>query len=101
MIEFQFFDGCPNAHKTLQHIREVLSELQHRDFALKITEVPDPESAQRMNFQGSPTILLNGVDIYTGEKPTSYSYTCRMYEFDGVQTGIMPNEFIKAKLEGN
>ncbi|MCX6288037.1 MAG: alkylmercury lyase [Bacteroidetes bacterium] len=99
MIEFQFFEGCPYAHKTLQHLREVMSELHQKNFALKIIEVPNPESAQRMNFQGSPTILVNGVDIYTGEQPIGYSYTCRIYEFSGEKTGIIPKEFIKEKLK--
>ena len=63
-----------------------------------ITEVPDMESAQRMNFQGSPYILVNRKDIYTETEPAGFSYACRLYEFDGKQTGVIPKGFIREKL---
>lgn len=98
MIEFQFFLGCPNADKTLQNLREAMVELRITDDNLVITEVPDMESTERMNFQGSPTILINGNDINTGEEPEGFSYVCRLYEFDGERTGVIPKEFIREKL---
>ena len=100
MIEFQYFNDCPNAKETLQNLREVLSELE-QSYYLKITEVPDIESAQRLNFQGSPTILVNGKDIYTGTEPAGFSYTCRLYEFGGKQTGVIPKKIISVILEEN
>ena len=99
MIEFQFFDGCPNADSTLQNLREVMKEQVISENHLKMTEVVNLESAKSLNFQGSPTILLNGKDIYTGEGPTDFSYACRIYQFDGEQTGVIPKVFIKSKLE--
>ena len=99
MLEFQFFNGCPNANGTLQNLREVMSELHISENSLKLTEVPSPELAERLNFQGSPTILLNGKDIYSGETPTNFSYACRIYEFEGKQTGVIPKEYILQKLK--
>jgi len=98
LIEFQFFDGCPNADSTMQHLHEVMAEQGISENNLKLTLVPGIESAKSLNFQGSPTILLNGMDIYTGEEPTDFSYACRIYQFDGLQTGVMPKEFIRTKL---
>jgi len=98
MMEFQFFDGCPNADSTLQHLHEVMAEQGISEINLKLTLVPGIESAKTLNFQGSPTILLNGKDIYTGEEPTDFSYACRIYQFDGQQTGVIPKEFIKAQV---
>ena len=98
VIEFQYFQGCPNAEGTLQNLREVVSELHISETSLKMTEVPGPELAERLNFQGSPTILLNGKDIYTGETPANFSYACRIYEFDRNHTGVIPKEFILKKL---
>jgi len=101
MIEFQFFLGCPNADTTLENLRVVMQELDIPESQLKISVVSDIDSARRLDFQGSPSILINRKDIYTGEEPTGFSYACRLYEFDGRQTGVIPKEFIRMKLAEN
>jgi hypothetical protein len=102
MLEFQFFDGCPNSAKTLTNLMELVEEKFLEETDVKITEIHDPEEAERGKFQGSPTILVCGVDIYTGEVPRSSSFSCRTYVFDGNRSGILSKEFIKAKyLEFN
>lgn len=99
MIEFQYFEGCPNAKKSLDNLMEVKNELKLNDDEIQIIQVPDMESAEKLNFQGSPTILINGIDIYTGSKPIGNNYSCRVYIFNRNQTGIIPGEFIKDKIE--
>ena len=98
MITFQYFEGCPNAQATLDNLREVGEELGIPKTDIELLEVPDPALAERNRFQGSPTILLNGKDITTGEVPSGFSYTCRVYSFDGEVTGVIPKEFIREKL---
>jgi len=98
MIEFQYFKGCPHAKDTLQNLHKVMAEVGIGKNDLQITDVPDAEYAQKITFQGSPTILINGADIYTGVKPLAFSYSCRVYEFDGHHTGVIPEELIRAKL---
>ncbi len=99
MIEFQYFNGCPNAEKTLSNLKELIFEGLIREDEIKITEVPDIDSARELNFQGSPTILINGRDIYTEEKPTSFNYSCRVYTINGIRTGVLPKEFILEKIK--
>jgi len=99
MIEFQYFEGCPNAKTSLDNLMDVKSELKLNDDEIQIIQVPDMESAEKLNFQGSPTILIHGIDIYTGSKPIGNNYSCRVYTFNGIQTGIIPKEFIKDKIE--
>ena len=101
MIEFQYFDGCPNAKATLDSLLEIKSELGIADGEIRIVLVPDIESAKENRFQGSPTILVDGVDIYTDEAPTGFKYSCRVYTFEGNQTGKIPKAFIKEKLQLN
>jgi hypothetical protein len=101
MIEFQFFLGCPNADTTLENLRAVMKELGIPESKLKISVVSDIDSARRLGFQGSPSILINRKDIYTGEEPTGFSYACRLYEFDGRKTGELPKEYIRIKLAKN
>lgn len=98
MITFQYFEGCPNADKTLKNVYRVMKELDIPPEELVCMEVPDLDSAKECFFQGSPTILINGIDIYTQKKPHGYSFSCRIYEFDTRQTGVIPANFIKERL---
>ncbi|MDC7224693.1 MAG: alkylmercury lyase [Spirochaetales bacterium] len=101
MIRFYYFKGCPHADKTWENLKQVGIEEKIPDSEIEKIEVPDEETAKRFNFQGSPTILMNGVDIYTGETPVGFRYCCRVYEFGESRTGVLPTEFIRKKyLEG-
>ncbi|WP_304225960.1 alkylmercury lyase [Gracilinema caldarium] len=98
MIEFQYFEGCPNAVKTLENLKLAMKNLNIAESYLEIREVSTPEVAELIHFHGSPTILIDGVDIYTGNKPMSSNFTCRIYNFSGRKTGIIPQDFIESKL---
>ena len=98
MITFQYFEGCPNAQETLDNLLGLKAELRIPGSEIELVEVPDPSRAEEFRFQGSPTILVNGLDITTGEEPSGFSYTCRVYSFGGTQTGVIPKEFIRRKL---
>jgi hypothetical protein len=98
MIEFQYFKGCPNADETLKN----LIALKDEGFIseeIKIVNVESPEKAKELNFQGSPTILYNGYDIYTMEKPEGFAYNCRVYFINSFPTGVLPKEFIKERIK--
>jgi hypothetical protein len=97
-IEFQYFDGCPNSTQTLANLKVLLASNEIVDCELVIVEVPSPDLAEELNFQGSPTLLLDGVDIYTEQKPSSFSYSCRIFNLDGEQTGVLSKEYIFKKL---
>ena len=97
LIQFLYFEGCPNATASLDNLRSAMLELQLPSDILQIINV-DIESTAQYNFQGSPTILVNGVDIYTDTIPDSVHFTCRIYEFENKKTGIIPKDYIKQKL---
>ena len=98
MITFQYFDECPNAKNTLDNLKEVLKELEIPEKEIEILEIPDLQKAEKFKFQGSPTILIDGLDIYLMQVPEGFSYTCRIYNFKGGKTGIIPKYFIKEKI---
>ena len=98
MVEFQFFDGCPNATKTLNNLNSLVDEGFLKRGEIKVLEIKDQEDAKKMNFQGSPTILVDGIDIYSEKKPASYAYSCRLYLIDDIQTGIIPTAYIRSKV---
>ncbi|MBC7362220.1 MAG: alkylmercury lyase [Candidatus Aminicenantes bacterium] len=99
MIEFQFFKGCPHSEATLKNLVELVEEGFIKKDEIVLTEVPNPETAKELNFQGSPTILVDGYDIYTEQKPEKFNFSCRVYNLNGTLTGILPKEFIKAQIE--
>jgi hypothetical protein len=98
MIEFQYFDACPNAVPTLKNLKEVIDELGIPNSEFGIVEIMGFGMAESLNFQGYPTILIDGFDIYSKSKPESYNFSCRYYDFDGIKTGVIPKHFIKKKL---
>ncbi|MGC9119895.1 MAG: alkylmercury lyase [Sulfurihydrogenibium sp.] len=99
MVEFQYFEGCPNAKQTLENLLSLVKEGFLKEDEIKIVKVDSVEDAQNLNFQGSPSILYNGIDIYTLEKPSGFTYNCRTYILEGKLTGILPKEFIKERIE--
>jgi len=98
MIEFQFFLGFPHADATLANLRAAMAEQGIPESQMKISVVPDIDTAKRLNFQVSPSILVNRKDIYTDKEPAGFSYGCRLYKFDGERTGENPLDFIREKL---
>lgn len=99
MIEFQYFEGCPNSTKTLENLKELVKEKTIEEKEIKIVEIKDLRSAERFKFQGSPSILINGIDIYTEKVPDSFSFTCRIYNIEGKKTGILSKEYIEQKIK--
>ena len=98
MITFQYFKDCPHSAETLRNLLELAKDNQIPENEVHVIEVPDPASAEEHQFQGSPTILVDGVDIVTLKKPEGFNYACRIYEFNGTRTGVIPKEYIESRL---
>lgn len=99
MIEFQYFEGCPNSSKTLDNLRAFLKNANLPENQVIMTLVENETMAQQLNFQGSPTILIDGMDIYTEKKPDSSNFSCRIYTLNNRKTGILPVEYIQRQYE--
>ncbi len=98
MVEFQYFEGCPNSKATLANLQELVREGFIKKEQVKIVEITDLDSAEEFKFQGSPTILVNGIDIYTERIPIDYSYSCRIYDLENHKTGVLTKEYIREKI---
>ena len=94
-IEFLYFEGCPSYKPTLDYLKEVIEE-EEIDANLELVLVESPEDAQKVGFQGSPSIKVNGVDIE--ERNDGFSFNCRLYRVNGELTGTPSKEFIREKL---
>ncbi|MBK5332906.1 MAG: thioredoxin family protein [Ilumatobacteraceae bacterium] len=76
MVTLLFFDGCPNWQTTNDNLEALAVEL---GFDFDRCHVETDEDAQRLQFRGSPTVLIDGRDVFAaGDEPIGLS--CRMYQ---------------------
>jgi hypothetical protein len=83
-VEVLGFSGCPNVVPTVQLVWSVARELGVT-IEVRQVAVDDAGVAAHLQFPGSPTVRVDGVDI----QPLSaigdaYAMTCRMYGNSGV-----------------
>ena len=77
-IELLYFDGCPTYGPAHQALKQALSE-EGIDARVQLIAVNTNEEAQRMRFPGSPTIRVNGRDLFPTTERQSIALGCRMY----------------------
>ena len=80
VVTLLFFDGCPNWQITNAHLEALSAEFR---FDLDRCHVDTDEDAQRLHFRGSPTVLIDGRDVFAaGDEPIGLS--CRMYRTEQI-----------------
>ena len=93
-VQLLTFPGCPNADAARNTLRAVLAWM---GIVLLIEEVnlDSPETPEHLRGWGSPTVLIDGVDVAGGE-PSGLG--CRLYrdEEGRVHTGPTPAQLRKA-----
>ena len=57
VVEILYFDGCPNHDGALALVERVAGELE-LDPKILLVSVPDPATAERLRFLGSPTVRV-------------------------------------------
>ncbi|MBD3942904.1 thioredoxin family protein [Microbacterium sp. NEAU-LLC] len=77
-IEVLHIAGCPTWVEASRRVREALtlSGIYHAKMAFRL--VASPADAARLPFAGSPTILVDGADLFPGSPRTS-QLACRVY----------------------
>lgn len=97
-IQFLYFEDCPSHEQALARLRETLT---HANITapIEIIKVETDEQAQRLRFPGSPTILINGEDLF----PTTsaiYGLSCRAYQLPNGRISPLPSvEMLEAALQ--
>lgn len=78
-IEVLWWRGCPSTEKALAELDRLIGELGPSDFALTKTEIEDEQVALEREFVGSPTILVDGLDVHPPTDTDSIGLNCRIY----------------------
>lgn len=93
-VELLYFDDCPNWRDADDLLRRVAHEV---DFELTRRLVDTPERAEALQFRGSPSILVDGIDPFaTGHEPVGLS--CRIYQTPQGPAGSPTLEQLRAVL---
>ena len=77
-VTLLFFADCPNWKSVNSQLEALAAEF---GFDLDSRQVETAEDAQRLQFRGSPTVLVDGIDAFPGgEQPVGLA--CRVYRTD-------------------
>ncbi len=77
-VELLYWDGCPSHPKALAELRSSMSDMGLDPDAILVREVANDADAGRERFIGSPTILVDGVDVEPSEEDP-VGLACRVY----------------------
>jgi hypothetical protein len=77
-IQILYFEGCPTYGAAEEALREVLGK-QGRVAEVERIAVNTDEEAQRLRFPGSPTIRVNGHDLFPVAARQHWRLGCRVY----------------------
>lgn len=92
-----YFDDCPNWKIADEPFAAIATERGD----VKVTRhlVDTPEEAERMAFHGSPSILVDGVDVFA-EAGAGVGLSCRVYRTPDGLAGAPTLEQLRAALTG-
>lgn len=95
-VEFLYWEECPSHEETLARLRAVLAE-EGIEVPVRVIRVETDEQARALGFPGSPTIRVDGEDLFpTGGVPLGLS--CRVYLNEGRASPLPTKEMIRAQL---
>ncbi len=77
-IQILYFDGCPTYQTAERTLNEVMAD-EGTTADVELVAVNTDEEAQRLMFPGSPTIRVDGRDLFPTPERQDYRLGCRMY----------------------
>ncbi len=95
-IELLYFDGCPSWEAALANLKMVTGASQD----IQLIRVETPEQAEAEQFSGSPTIRVDGRDLFPTEEE-NFSLACRLYQTPDGIAGVPTRGMIRSALKSN
>ena len=75
-VTLLYFDDCPSWQTADQHLHALAEEI---GFTIQRVEVTSPEQAEQLRFRGSPSIHIDGVDLFA-DPDAPVGLSCRIYQ---------------------
>jgi hypothetical protein len=100
-IELLYWEGCPSHPQALEELRAALADLGSADVGVTLVEVDSEEAAEARGFVGSPTLLLDGIDLFPPPDDEPASLSCRVYRRrDGRYSPVPDPDDLREALRG-
>lgn len=96
-IELLHIADCPNSRETLLRLKRAVANTMSSNTSVKSVLINSAETAVRWPFAGSPTILIDGVDLFPTDGRTS-DLACRIYPTPNGMAGAPTQQQIEAAL---
>lgn len=94
-IELLYFDGCPNWKLADERLAEISAG--RPDVHVSHHLVETVEEAARRGFHGSPSILVDGVDVFA-DADAGVGLSCRLYQTPEGPAGAPSLEQLRAAV---
>ena len=78
-VELLWWNGCPSTERALDELRDAFDQLGIGAIEVRMTEIRTDLEASEAEFRGSPTILIDGVDVAPLEAEEPPALSCRIY----------------------
>ena len=93
-----YFEGCPSWREAGHRMRLALEQAGKADVAIAFAPVATQAEAAAAGFRGSPTILVDGADLFPG-MPEQTGLSCRLYATAGGVVGVPELANLTSALE--
>jgi len=88
-VELLVVPYCPGAASAREMLRAALAHAELPGLEVRVTVIADERQAQQRRFAGSPTFLINGVDLFA-EPGLPVGMSCRIYRDTAGHRGNLP-----------
>jgi hypothetical protein len=96
-VEVLYFDGCSTYLEAEKTLRTVLAQ-EAAEAVVELVAVNTDEEAQRLRFPISPTIRVDGEDLFPVPDRAGYALGCRMYATPEGMRGSPTAEMVRESL---
>jgi hypothetical protein len=77
-VQVLYFDGCPTFRAAVKTLRRVLADKGVRA-EVELVAVNTDKDARSLKFPGSPTIRVDGRDLFPAPEREDWRLGCRVY----------------------
>ena len=96
-VEILYFEGYPTYLKAEETLRKVLAE-EGIEARVEPVALNTDDEAQKIRFPGSPTIRVDGEDLFPMPDRSRYALGCRMYATPEGPKGTPPAAMLREAL---
>jgi len=96
-VTLLYFPDCPHWRLAEERLQEALALAGRDDVRVEHRVIDTPEHASAAGFRGSPTVLIDGRELF-GDTELPVGLTCRVYQTADGLVGAPPVAALTAAL---